>query len=72
MQRGHHNARSTFVGELLTDQRIQHPGRDRHVHVIPELEDHTVSGVAPEPADDFYGLAAERMVTVVNGGGGWA
>ena len=55
-----------FVGELLTDQRIQHPGRDGHLHVIREFDDHAVSRIAPEPTDDFYVFAVEGMVTVVN------
>ena len=55
-----------FVGELLTDQRIQHPGRDGHLHVIRKLDDHTVSRIASEPTDDLYVLAVEWMVTVVN------
>ena len=65
-QRGDRNAGSTFVGELLTDQRIQHPGRDGHLHVIREFDDHAVSRIAPEPTDDFYVFAVEGMVTVVN------
>ena len=67
-QRGHRNPRSNFVSELLTGQRIQHPGRDGHLHVIRELEDDAIGRVAPEPADDRYGFAVKRMVTVVNGG----
>ena len=67
-QRGHRNARSNFVSELLTGQRIQHPGRDGHLHVIRELEDDAIGRVAPKPADDLYGFAVKRMVTVVNGG----
>ena len=70
MQRGDRNARSPFVGELLTGQRIQHPGRDGHLHVIRELDDHAISRIAPEPPDDFYVFAVKRMVTVVNDGGG--
>ena len=72
VQRGHRNTRSTFLGEWLTGQRIQHPGRDGHLHVISEPDDHAISGVAPEPTDDLYGFAVKRMVTVVNGGWGWA
>ena len=68
MQRGHRNARSTFVGELLTGKRIQHPGRDRHLHVISERDDHTVSRIASELTDDLYVFAVEGMVTVVNDG----
>ena len=69
-QRGHRNARSNFVSELLTGQRIQHPRRDGHLHVIRELEDNAIGRVAPEPADDLYGFAVKRMVTVVNRGWG--
>ena len=72
MQRGHRNARAPFVGELLTGQRIQHPGRDGHLHVIRELDDDAIGRIAPEPTDDLYGFAVKRMVTVVNGGWGGA
>ena len=54
VQRGHRNARLTFVGELLTGHRIQHPGWDGHLHVIRELDDHAVGRIAPEPTDDRY------------------
>jgi len=70
LQRGHGQARLTFVGELLTDERIQHPGRDGHLHVIRKLDDHAISRIASEPTDDLYVFAVERMVTVVNDGGG--
>jgi len=55
-----------FVGELLTDQRIQHPGRDGHLYVIRELDDDAISRIPPEPADDLYVFAVKRMVAVVN------
>jgi hypothetical protein len=55
-----------FVAELLTDERIQHPGRDGHLHVIRELDDHTVRRIASEPPNDLYVFAVEGMVTVVN------
>jgi len=70
VQCGHRNTRSHFVGELLTGQRIQHPGRDGHLYVIRELDDHAVSRVAAEATDDLYVFAVERMVTVVNDGEG--
>jgi len=70
VQRGHRNPRTTFVGELLTEQRIQHPGRDSHLHVIRELDDDAISRIPTEPADDLYVFAVKRMVTVVNDGGG--
>ena len=70
MQRGDRNAGSTFVGESLTGQRIQHPRRDGHLHVIREFDDHAISRIPPEPTDDLYGFAVKRMVTVVNDGGG--
>jgi hypothetical protein len=54
------------VGELLTDQRIQHPGRDGHLHVIRELDDHAVRRIASEPPNDLYVFTVEGMVTVVN------
>ena len=69
-QRGHHNARSRFIGELLTGQRIQHPARDGHLHVISEFDDHTISRITPEPPNDLYVFAVKRMVAVVNGGWG--
>jgi hypothetical protein len=59
----------TFVGELLTDQRIQHPGWDGHLHVIRELDDHAICRIAAESTDDLYVFAVEGMVTVVNDGG---
>ena len=59
-----------FVGELLTDQRIQHPGRDGHLHVIRERDDHAISCIAAEATDDLYVLAVELMVSVVNDGRG--
>ena len=55
-----------FVGELLTDQRIQHPGRDGHLHVIRERDDHAVGRIASEPPNDLYVFTLEGMVTVVN------
>ena len=55
-----------FVGELLTDHRIQHPGRDGHLHVIRELDDHAIRRIAAEPPNDLYVLTVEGMVTVVN------
>jgi hypothetical protein len=55
-----------FVGELLTDQRIQHPGRDGHLHVIREFDDHAVRRIASKPPNDLYVFAVEGMVTVVN------
>ena len=70
VQRGYRNARSNFVGELLTGKRIQHPGRDSHLHVIGELDDDAISRIASEPTDDLYVFAVERMVAVVNDGGG--
>ena len=70
LQRGHRKTRTPFVGELLTDQRIQHPGRDGDLHVIGELDDHAVGRIASEPTDDLYVFAVERMVSVVNDGGG--
>jgi len=70
LQRGHRKARPTFVGELLTSQRIQHPSGDGHLHVIRELDDHAISRIAAEAPDDLYVFAVERMVTVVNDGGG--
>jgi hypothetical protein len=66
VQRGHRNTRSNFVGELLTGKRIQHPGRDGHLYVIRELDDHAISRIASEATDDLYVFAVERMVTVVN------
>jgi hypothetical protein len=51
---------------LLTDQRIQHPGRDGYLHVIGERDDHAVSGIAAEATDDLYVFAVKRMVTVMN------
>jgi hypothetical protein len=66
VQRGHRNTRSNFVGELLTGKRIQHPGRDSHLHVIGELDDDAISRIASEPTDDLYVFAVERMVAVVN------
>ena len=65
-QRGDREARVLFVGELLTGKRIQHPGRDGHLHVISELDDHAISRIAPKPTNDLYVFAVERMVTVVN------
>ena len=59
-----------FVGELLTDQRIQHPARDGHLHVIRERDDHAVRRIASKPTDDLYVFAVEGMVTVVNDRGG--
>jgi hypothetical protein len=55
---------------LLTRQRIQHPGRDSHLHVIGELDDDAISRIASEPTDDLYVFAVERMVAVVNDGRG--
>jgi hypothetical protein len=66
VQRGYRNTRTNFVGELLTGKRIQHPGRDGHLHVISELDDHAISRIAPKPTNDLYVFAVERMVTVVN------
>lgn len=54
------------VGELLTDQRIQHPGRNGHLHVIRELDDHAVRRIASQPPNDRYVFTVEGMVTVVN------
>lgn len=65
-QRRHRDAGACFVGELCTGQRIQHPGRHGHLHVITERDDHAVSHITPEPTEDLYGLAVEWMVTVVN------
>jgi hypothetical protein len=59
-----------FVGELLTDKRIQHPGRDGHLHVIRERDDHAISRIAPEPTNDGYVFPMEGMVPVVNDGWG--
>ena len=59
-----------FVGELLTGERIQHPGRDGHLYVIRELDDHAVPRIASQPPNDRYGFAVEGMVTVVNDRGG--
>ena len=70
LQRGQRDARSTFVGELLTHQRIQHPGRDGHLHVIRERDDHAISRITSEPTNDFHVFAVEGMVTVVNDRGG--
>ena len=55
-----------FVGELLTDHRIQHPARDGHLYVISELDDDAISRIAAEATDDLDVFAVERMVTVVN------
>ena len=55
-----------FVGELLTDHRIQHPGRHGHLHVIRERDDHAVRRIASEPPNDLYVFTVEGMVTVVN------
>ena len=55
-----------FVGELLTHQRIQHPGRDGHLHVIRERDDDAVRRIAAEPPNDLYVFTVEGMVTVVN------
>jgi len=63
----HGDARVRFVGELLTGQRIQHPGRHGHLHVIRQRDDDTVRGIATQPTDDRDVLAVEGMVTVVNG-----
>ena len=68
VQRGHRNARANFVGELLTGKRIQHPGRDSHLHVIRELDDDAISRIPAEPPDDLYVFAVKRMVPVVNDG----
>ena len=67
-QRGHRDARTNFTGELLTGKRIQHPGRDGHLHVISKLDDHAIRCLASEPTDDRYVFAVERMVMVVNDG----
>jgi len=67
-QRGHRNTRSHFVGELLTSQRIQHPGRDGHLHVIRKLDDHAISRIAPQPTNNLYVFAVKRMMSVVNDG----
>jgi len=55
-----------FVGELLTDQRIQHPARDGHLHVIRERDDHAVRRIASEPPNDLDVFTVEGMGTVVN------
>ena len=68
VERGHRNTRPHVVGELLTGQRIQHPGRNGYLHVISELDDHAISRVASETTNDLYVFAVERMVTVVNRG----
>jgi putative transposase len=59
-----------LVGELLTGERIQHPGWDGHLYVIREPDDHAVRRVASEPPNDRYGFAVEGMVAVVNDRGG--
>jgi hypothetical protein len=59
-----------FVGELLTGERIQHPGRYGHLYVIRELDDHAVRRIASQPPNDRYGFTVEGMVTVVNDRGG--
>ena len=69
-QRRDREARVLFVGELLTGERIQHPGRDGHLYVIRELDDHAVPRIASQPPNDRYGFAVEGMVTVVNDRGG--
>ena len=53
---------------MLTDKRIQHPGRDGHLHVISELDDHAISRIAPKPTDDLYVFAVNRMVPIANDG----
>jgi hypothetical protein len=67
-QRRDRQARVLFVGELLTDQRIQHPGRDGHLHVIRELDDHAISRIAAQATNDLYLFAVKRMMPVVNDG----
>jgi hypothetical protein len=66
VQRLYRKARSNFVGELLADKRIQHPGRDGHLHVVREFDDHTFGGMSSEPTNDLYAFAVKRVVTVVN------
>ena len=63
-------ARVRFVGELLTGHRIQHPGRNSHLHVIGERDDDALSRIPAEATDDLYRFAVERVVTVVDDGGG--
>jgi len=53
---------------LLRGKRIQHTGRDGHLHVIRELDDHAISRIAPEPTNDLYVFAVKRMMAVVNDG----
>jgi hypothetical protein len=69
-QRRDREAWVLFVGELLTDQRIQHPGRDGHLYVISQLDNHAISCIASEPTDDLYVFGVERMVSVVDDRGG--
>src|SRR3982074_2806555 len=54
----------------MTGQRMQHPGRYGHLHVIRELDDHAICHIAAESTDDLYVFAVEGMVTIVNDGGG--
>jgi len=47
--------------------RIQHPARDRDLHLLAQLDDDAVR-LRVESPDDRYEFVVKRMMTVVNDG----
>ncbi len=58
------HARGRCLVKLTTSQGVKHPRRNGDLYTIRELDDETLRGLAPSPADKLYRLPKEGMVRV--------
>ena len=54
------------VLELTTSEGGEHPRGNGDLDTIRELDDETLRGLAPSPADNLHRLSAEGMVRVTD------
>lgn len=58
------HARGRGLLELAPSQGVAHPRRHGDLYTLRELDDETLRGLAPSPADHLDHLSAEGMVRV--------
>lgn len=65
-QGGHAQTRLRGVLHLAASQGIEHPRGKSNLEAIGELNDQTIRGLTPEPADNLYWLSKEGMMGVTD------
>jgi hypothetical protein len=58
--------RRNGVPDVVTRERIEHPGGQGHLDAIGELNNEAIRGLAPQPPDNLHGLSKAGMVRVTD------